>query len=188
MTTKEYFSRPHINLIGVVGDNMLRDLDRQVGNFLDQKVEEDPIVTIATSGGGTRFGSAIYDELCALQHNGTRLSLVARGMCQSAGVLIAMAIPREERFALPGTQFMIHDTSRYNQPSIEGLINQRRNALNNIKSQTDADEAENAWIQSIIAAGCGQSEKYVKDKSKNAYYLVGKKAIKFGLIHSFITS
>lgn len=187
MKFKEYFERPHINLNGIVGDKMLCDLDRQVHNYLATDKELDPIVTIATTGGGTRYGSAIYEELCALQQIGINLSLVARGMCQSAGVLIAMAVPREQRFALPGTQFMIHETSRYNQTPIDGYVDQRRFALNNISSQTSADEAENVWIQQVIDEGCGQSEKRIARESKKALYLVGHEAVKFGLIDSLVT-
>ncbi|HEX4662537.1 MAG TPA: ATP-dependent Clp protease proteolytic subunit [Candidatus Saccharimonadales bacterium] len=185
MDTKEYFTRPRISLIGTVGDKMLQDLDRQISTILD-KNEQDPIVVLATSGGGTRYGSAIYEELRALQQTGVNLSLVARGLCQSAGVLIAMAIPREQRFALPGTQFMIHDTSRYNQPHMDGYVDQRRFALDNVTSQMAADEKEDAWIKAVIAEGCGQTEKKINRKSKKAYYLIGEQAIRFGLIHSLV--
>lgn len=120
MTPESYFDLPRINLTGAVDAEMIKDLDRQVkGTALSPN--EPGVVTLTTGGGSVGYARAIYEELSLLQQT-TDLIFVARGICLSAGVTIAMAFPKERRFATANTKFLIHQGHQGATPSITGSL------------------------------------------------------------------
>lgn len=65
-----------------------------------------------TYGGNTDAAYAINGVLAYFQSQGNELRIIVRGVCQSAGVIILMAAPPEYRYAVHGSEFMMHVATR----------------------------------------------------------------------------
>ncbi|GAC1573007.1 MAG: hypothetical protein NVS3B23_08850 [Candidatus Saccharimonadales bacterium] len=184
MDITEYYESPRINLTGPVDSKMIEDLDRQVK--ITEFGDNVPVVVTLTSGGGSvGYARAIYDELLLLQTHGD-LTLVARGICLSAAVTIAMAFPHDRRLATPNTKFLIHQGSRESSPAIVGPLAARKNQFDNFKVNFKDDQEEGDWVVHVIAKSCNKTIKDVEKKSRNGLWLVGQKAVQFGLVSSLI--
>jgi ATP-dependent Clp protease protease subunit len=190
MNISDYYEQSRINLTGPVNEKMIEDLDRQVkaispeeSNSEDQSV----VLTLASGGGSVGYARVIYEELGLLQ-NRFDLNFVARGICLSAAVTIAMAFPRERRFATPNTKFLIHEGSRDSTPQIVGPLSAREIQLANAKTSHKDDIEEDKWVMGVIAKGCSRPLRELKKQARGGLWLVGKKAVEFGLVDSLLDS
>jgi ATP-dependent Clp protease protease subunit len=78
-----------------------------MGQLLAMADESDkPInVFINSQGGHVESGDTIHDVLRFIK---PRVRMIGTGWVASAGALIYVAVPREDRFALPNTRFLLH--------------------------------------------------------------------------------
>lgn len=82
------FSPRVVQLIGLVGEKMLRVFSMQLAELEAQSEEEPIVVEITTLGGGRNACFAIYDRLRA---TGMPIITIAYGTAQSAGSIILQA-------------------------------------------------------------------------------------------------
>ena len=69
-------------------------------------VSDDPInVFINSQGGHVESGDTIHDVIRFIK---PRVRMIGTGWVASAGALIYVAAPREDRYALPNTRFLLH--------------------------------------------------------------------------------
>jgi ATP-dependent Clp protease protease subunit len=67
---------------------------------------DDPItVFINSQGGHVESGDTIHDLIRFLR---PRVRMIGTGWVASAGALIYVAVPREDRYCLPNTRFLLH--------------------------------------------------------------------------------
>jgi ATP-dependent Clp protease protease subunit len=68
--------------------------------------EKEPItIFINSQGGHVESGDTIHDVIRFIK---PRVRMVGTGWVASAGALIYVAVPREDRYALPNTRFLLH--------------------------------------------------------------------------------
>ncbi len=84
---------------------------QQASNVISQlialSVESDEPITIYinSQGGHVESGDTIHDMIRFVK---PRVRIVGTGWVASAGALIYVAAPREDRYALPNTRFLLH--------------------------------------------------------------------------------
>jgi ATP-dependent Clp protease protease subunit len=67
---------------------------------------DDPInVFLNSQGGHVESGDTIHDMM---RFVGPRIRMVGTGWVASAGALIFVSVPREDRYCLPNTRFLLH--------------------------------------------------------------------------------
>lgn len=67
---------------------------------------DDPIdVYLNSQGGHVESGDTIHDMM---QFAGPRIRMIGTGWVASAGALIYVSVPQEDRFCLPNTRFLLH--------------------------------------------------------------------------------
>lgn len=66
------------------------------------------IIFVHSQGGHVEAGDTIFDTIRFIR---PQVKMVASGWVASAGALIYCAAPRERRFALPNTRFLLHQPS-----------------------------------------------------------------------------
>ena len=144
---------------------------------LDCEDSKTPIDLILNSGGGSIYdGFAIYDAIRCIR---APVRIFGMGLVASMGVTLLLAVPKEQRFSLPNTSYMIH------QPLIQGTLigvvsDLEINAKEMVKLKLKMD--------TLIAEACGQSlEKVTKDTFRN-YWMTAEEALKYGLVSEIITS
>ena len=135
----------------------------------------DPIrVMITTPGGAIYSGYAIYDTM---QYIESPVYTIGAGWVASMGVPILLGAPKENRFALPNTRFLIH------QPA-GGAGGQ----LQDIRIQAQEILRVREQINEMIARETGQTAEKIKKDSDRDFWMSAQEALEYGLISRIITN
>ncbi len=92
----------------VVSDALAKKVHAQLV-ILQQMDDKAPItVYINSPGGSADSGFAIFDFMRFVK---PPIRTVVAGLCASAAVMIHLAAPRERRFSMPNSRFLLHQPS-----------------------------------------------------------------------------
>lgn len=136
---------------------------------------EAPItVFLHSEGGHVEAGDSIHDILRFVV---PRVRIVGTGWVASAGVHIYLAVPREDRFALPNTRFMIH------QP-----MGGAQGRASDIHIEAEELLRARARLNQCIADATGQPiEKVAEDTDRN-FWMSPEEAQAYGIVGKIIRS
>lgn len=96
-----------ILLFGEISMKSAREVCEKL--ILLSALNDDPIKLIINSPGGhVEAGDTIHDMLTFVK---PKVKILGTGWVASAGALIYVAVPLEDRFSLPNTRFMLHQPS-----------------------------------------------------------------------------
>jgi ATP-dependent Clp protease protease subunit len=102
---KALFDARQILLTGEINDMQARRIS--AGLLALAAVSDDPITLVVSSPGGhVESGDMIHDMIRFVK---PRVKILGTGWVASAGALIYCAAPREDRFCLPNTRFLLHE-------------------------------------------------------------------------------
>ena len=136
--------------------------------------DEAITVFINSQGGHVDSGHAIHDTIRFIR---PRVLMIGTGWVASAGALIYLAAPIEDRFCLPNTRFLLH------QPA--GGVNGRESDVA-IEAEQIIQMRER--LNRIIARETGQPfEKVVRDTERN-FWLTAEQALDYGLVGRIVES
>ena len=145
-----------------------------IGQLLAMSSDSDkPInVFINSQGGHVESGDTIHDVVRFIK---PRVRMIGTGWVASAGALIYVAVPVEDRFALPNTRFLLH------QPAGGA-------------GGTAADIAIEAHeiirmrerINRIFARQTGQSLERIEQDTHRNFWLDAQSAIEYGLVGKLV--
>lgn len=131
-------------------------------------------VFLHSEGGHVEAGDSIHDMLRFVK---PRIRMVGTGWVASAGVHIYLAVPREDRFALPNTRFMIH------QP-----MGGARGRASDIQIEAEELLRARARLNQAIAEATGQPIERVADDTDRNFWMSPEEAIEYGLVGKIIRS
>ncbi|MET0387704.1 MAG: ATP-dependent Clp protease proteolytic subunit [Polyangiales bacterium] len=136
-------------------------------------VSGEPIrVLISSPGGHVESGDAIHDVVRFIEPT---VNMIGTGWVASAGALIYVATPREHRFALPNTRFLLHEPSGGVSGAVAEIEIEARQVL-----------AMRARLLRIFAAATGQPvEKLARETARN-HWLTVEDAVEYGLVGHII--
>jgi len=135
----------------------------------------DPIkVLVTTPGGMVDVGFAIHD---IFRFVASPVYTIGAGFVASMGVPIMLSAPKERRFALPNTRFMMH------QPST-GAAGQASDIR--ITAQEILKVRER--LNQLIAEETGQPMEKVAQDSDRDYWIGADEAAEYGLISKVVRS
>src|SRR5580765_9021601 len=101
---KQLFESRTVLIMGEINSAVAERVTAQLLALSAQS--RDPIrVFIHSNGGHVESGDTIHDMIKFVE---PRIVMVGTGWVASAGTHIYLAVPREDRYALPNTRFMIH--------------------------------------------------------------------------------
>jgi ATP-dependent Clp protease protease subunit len=136
---------------------------------------KEPItVFIHSEGGHVEAGDSIHDMIRFIE---PRVRMIGTGWVASAGVHIYLAVPKEDRYALPNTRFMIH------QPI--GGVHGRASDI-----RIEAEELLRARerLNRCISEATGQPlEKVAEDTDRN-FWMSPEEARDYGLVGKIVKS
>jgi len=129
----------------------------------------DPIrVLLSSPGGHVESGDAIHDVIRFIE---PAVKIIGTGWVASAGALIYVATPREHRYALPNTRFMLHEPSGGASGPVADVEIEARQVL-----------AIRARLLRIFSDATGQPvDKLARDTSRN-HWLPAEEAVAYGLV------
>ncbi|MEZ2130502.1 MULTISPECIES: ATP-dependent Clp protease proteolytic subunit [unclassified Sinorhizobium] len=136
--------------------------------------DEDIRIYVNSPGGHVESGDSIHDMIKFIK---PRVWMIGSGWVASAGALIYVAAPPEQRLCLPNTRFLLH------QPS-----GGTRGMASDIEIQAREIIKMNERLNKIFAAATGQPiDKIAKDTDRD-YWLSAEEAKSYGLVYRIITS
>jgi len=167
------FEARKIFLFGEINQRVARSVSEQLVAM--SASSNDPITLFLNSQGGhVEAGDTIHDMI---QFVAARIRIVGTGWVASAGAHIYLATPREDRFCLPNTRFMLHQPHGgvYGQAVDIGI-----EAQEIVKMRQRLNET--------IARQTGQPlEKVEKDTDRN-FWMSGSEAVAYGIVGKIIAN
>jgi len=160
-------------LVGEVDKTTSESVVRQL--LLLDSISKEPITLLIDSPGGDVYaGFSIFDVIRFIN---APVRIVGIGLVASAAALILIAVPKERRFGLPHSSYLIH------QP-LSGM----NGVATDIEIHARELEKTRLRINEIIAEATGQPlEKIMKDTDRD-FWMTAEEAKEYGLIGKVITS
>jgi len=135
----------------------------------------DPIrVMIASQGGHVDSGFAIYDVMRFIE---SPVTAIGAGWVASIAVPIFFGAPKDQRFSLPNTRFLLHQPSG----GVGGQVSDIR-----IEAQEILKLRQR--LNALIAEETGQSVDKVSADSDRNFWMSAEEALDYGLVAKVITS
>jgi ATP-dependent Clp protease protease subunit len=134
--------------------------------------DEDITVYINSQGGHVEAGDTIHDMLRFVT---PRVRIVGTGWVASAGALIYVAVPREQRYCLPNTRFLLHQPAGGAGGSASDIEIEAREILR----MRDR-------LNKIFARETGQSIERIEEDTHRNFWLDADSAVKYGIVGKII--
>ncbi len=138
--------------------------------LLAMAADSDDIITvyINSQGGHVEAGDTIHDLLRFVK---PRIIMVGTGWVASAGALIYVAVPKEHRFCLPNTRFLLHQPAGGSGGSASDIEIEAKEILR----MRDR-------LNRIFARETGQPLERIEEDTHRNFWLDAQAAIKYGLV------
>jgi ATP-dependent Clp protease protease subunit len=134
---------------------------------------DDPITLFINSQGGhVESGDTIHDMIRFVK---PRVRIIGTGWVASAGALIYVSVPREDRFCLPHTRFLLHQPAG----GVGGTA-----ADIDIEAQEIIKMRER--LNRVFAEQTGQPIERIEDDTRRNFWLSAEEAKEYGLVGSII--
>ena len=135
----------------------------------------DPItVYLHSPGGHVESADTIYDMMTFIP---APVRIVGTGWVASAGAHIYVAVPRENRYCLPNTRFLLH------QPMGGG-----GGRATDLEIEAEQILKIRARLNKIISEKTGQPIKRVEKDTERNFWMTAEEAKEYGLVGKIISS
>lgn len=158
-------------VFGTVTDAMAADVTRRL-IALDAESDQPIQLLVSSPGGHLESGDAIHD---ILRFIAAPVNMIGTGWVGSAATHLYLAVPRERRYCLPNTRFLIH------QPS-GGAGGPATNIAIQAREIVKARER----IAATIARETGKSLEAVLADIEHDRWLSAEEAVDYGLVSRII--
>lgn len=165
------FKSRYVMVFGEIDDKVAHATCRRL-LALSQESDAPITLLISSPGGHVESGDAIHDMIRFVR---APVTIVGTGWVASAGTHIYLAVPKERRFALPNTRFMIH------QPA-GGAGGQASDIAIQAKEILRARDR----IAHVIARETGQPLERVRSDIERDFWMSTEEAIAYGLVSRVI--
>jgi len=139
---------------------------------LAQESEAPIHVVVSSPGGHVESGDAIHDIMRFVR---APVSSIGTGWVASAGTHIFLAAPKERRFCLPNTRFMIHQPGGGAAGQASDIAIQAREILRTRER-----------VARVISRETGQSLEKVLGDMERDFWMNAEEAIGYGLVSRII--
>ena len=145
-----------------------------VSQLLAMDNENDKPITIFinSQGGHVESGDTIHD---VVKFIASPVRMVGTGWVASAGALIYISVPRERRFSLPNTRFLLH------QPA-GGVFGH----ASDIDIEAREIIAMRERLNKLLARETGQTLEKIQEDTRRNFWLGAQAAKEYGLVGSII--
>ena len=169
---QKLFEARAVVICGEIQSEMARSVVEQF-LALSAASPDDITLYLHSPGGHVESGDTIHDILRFIQ---PRTNIVGTGWVASAGAHIYLAVPREQRFCLPNTRFLLH------QPA-GGM----RGQASDIQIEAEQIIKMRDRVNRMIAKETGQKiERIIKDTQRN-FWMNAEEAVEYGLVARIIS-
>jgi ATP-dependent Clp protease protease subunit len=162
------------NLI-ISGEINQKLVSHVMGQLLAMSAESDKPITIFinSQGGHVESGDTIHDVIRFIK---PRVRMVGTGWVASAGALIYVSVPKEDRYALPNTRFLLHQPAGGSSGMAADVEIEAREILRMRER-----------INKIFARETGQPFERIETDTHRNFWLDARSAIEYGLVGKIIS-
>jgi ATP-dependent Clp protease, protease subunit len=165
------FKNRNIIISGEVNQRLAASVTAQL--LAMAAASEEPItIFINSQGGHVESGDTIHDMIRFVK---PRVRMVGTGWVASAGALIYVSVPREDRFCLPHTRFLLH------QPA---------GGAGGTAADIDIEAREiikmRERLNRVFAEQTGQPLEKIADDTRRNFWLGASEAVEYGLVGQII--
>lgn len=168
---EKFLKTRQILLSGEICEELAEKTVRQL-LILEADSSEPVYLFIDSPGGDVYAGFAIFDTIRFIS---APVYIVGMGLIASAAALILLSVPKERRFGLPNSSYLIH------QPS---------SGMKGVATDIEIHAAElaktRAKINEIIARQTGTPLEKVSRDTDRDYWLTAEESVEYGLISKVI--
>ena len=136
--------------------------------------DEDIKLFINSQGGHVESGDTIFDMIRFVK---PRVKIIGTGWVASAGALIYVSVPREDRYSLPNTRFLLHQPSG----GVQGQASDIGIEAREIVKMRER-------LNRTFAEQTGQTLKKIEKDTDRNFWISAKEGIEYGLVGSIIQS
>jgi len=170
---KHLFDARQVMIVGPVTMDMARDVCQRL--LALAHVSNDPITVIVSSPGGhVESGDMIHDTIGLIR---PKVNIVGMGWVASAGALIYISVPQEQRFCTPNTRFLLH------QPS-----GGAGGAASDIEIQAREIIKMRERLNVLFSEATGQPIERIEKDTDRDYWMGAEEAIAYGLVGRVVRS
>ncbi len=171
---KALFGARIVMLTGEVNDMQARRVTERLF-ALAAEDENAPITFVVSSPGGhVESGDMIHDVVKFIK---PRVKMLGTGWVASAGALIFASAPREDRFCLPNTRFLLHEPRGGVGGSASDVEIQAREILRMRER-----------LNNIFANATGQTLDRIKKDTDRDLWMFPQEALDYGLVGKIVGS
>ena len=148
------------------------------GNVISQLIalasqSNEPITLFLHSQGGhVESGDSIHDMIRFIN---ARVRIVGNGWVASAGAIIYVSVPVEDRYCLPNTRFLLHQPSA----GVKG-------SGSDIAIEAEEIVKMRHRINEILAAGTNRPLEKIEEDTQRNFWLTPGEAVEYGLVGKII--
>ena len=139
---------------------------------MDNESDKPITVFINSQGGHVESGDTIHD---VVKFIASPVRMVGTGWVASAGALIYISVPRDRRFSLPNTRFLLH------QPA-GGVFGH----ASDIDIEAREIIAMRERLNKLLARETGQTLEKIQEDTRRNFWLSAQAAKEYGLVGSII--
>ena len=145
-----------------------------IGQLLALDAESDDPVTvfINSQGGHVESGDTIHDMI---RYIASPVRMVGTGWVASAGALIFVAVPKERRYSLPNTRFLLH------QPA-----GGARGTAADVEIEAKEILKMRERLNRVFAEQTGQPLERIEEDTHRNFWLSAEEAVEYGLVGRII--
>lgn len=170
---KALFEARVVMLTGEVNDVQARRVTERLFALAAQNAEPITFV-ISSPGGHVESGDMIHDVIKFIN---APVRMLGTGWVASAGALIYCAVPRESRYCLPNTRFLLHEP---------------RGGVGGMASDVEIQAREilrmRERLNRIFAEATGQPIDKIKRDVDRDYWMLADEAKDYGLVGKVVRS
>ena len=170
---RQFLKTRTVLLTGEINKTLAERVVRQV-LLLEQEGDEPIKVFIDSPGGDADAGFAILDMMRFVR---PPIKMIGMGLVASAGAIVLLAAPREQRFALPNSRYLIH------QP-MAGF----RGVGTEIEIHAKEIDLMRRKMNDLISQETGKPVAEVEQDTDRDYWMGAEEALAYGLVGSIIHS
>ena len=170
---RQFLKTRTVLLTGEINKTLAERVVRQV-LLLEQESDEPIKVFIDSPGGDADAGFAILDMMRFVR---PPIKMIGMGLVASAGAIVLLAAPREQRFALPNSRYLIH------QP-MAGF----RGVGTEIEIHAKEIDLMRRKMNDLISQETGKPVAEVEQDTDRDYWMGADEALTYGLVGSIIHS
>ena len=139
---------------------------------MDNESDKPITIFINSQGGHVESGDTIHD---VVKFIASPVRMVGTGWVASAGALIYISVPRDRRFSLPNTRFLLH------QPA-GGVFGH----ASDIDIEAREIIAMRERLNKLLARETGQTLEKIQEDTRRNFWLSAQAAKEYGLVGSII--